>query len=332
MTSALRLKGLRAALGVGALSYLGGGLFVCWRLNRFPARMRKQFTMSPWELQVSAETLRLRTRDGIELEAWFMPPAQRGAPLVVALHGYRGERSELLGIGSSLWRRGYGVLLLDFRGRGASGRQRISMGAWEVNDLLAALEWVRRTMPGAPVGLLGYSMGAAVALMEGGRHAEVRAIVADCAYSSQAGVVSYGVKRLTRLRGDFILPVAALFHRGYRRPAFEQVIPIAHAREWSGKALFFIGAERDQTVDPGDTRRLFEAAPEPKVLWMPRGASHCGAYFQDRERYCRLVGQFFENYLGAPGAEPAVPRSGGQDASAHATAAAGPAAGGTLTR
>jgi alpha-beta hydrolase superfamily lysophospholipase len=223
------------------------------------------------------------------------------------LHGYRGDRSEVLGISSYLWRRGFGVVVPDFRGRGSSQPGPISMGAWEVHDLAAVLEWIAETHPGVPVGIVGYSMGASVALMEAGRHANVKAIVADCAYATQAGVLSYGVQRLTRLRGDFILPAAALFHRGYGRPGFGRVEPIAHAASWRGKALFFIGAEADQTVSPDDSWKLFEAASEPKALWMAKGASHCGAYFQDRPRYCRLVAQFFEHFLRerGPNAEPA---------------------------
>lgn len=316
------LKRVGVVLGVSAFSYLCAGLFVSWRVNRFPPYLRRALTFSPWELQVPAETLRLTARDGAELEAWFLPPEDRGAPVIVALHGYRGNRSDVLGVSSSLWRRGYGVLLPDFRGRGGSRRHHISMGAWEVQDLAAALDWLRGSRPEVPVGVLGYSMGAAVALMEAGRHQQVGAIVADCAYATQAGVLSYGVQRLIRMRGDFILPAAALFHRGARRPGFGRVTPIAHAPEWAGKALFFIGATEDATVSPGDTRRLFEAAPEPKLLWMARGAPHCGAYFQDRERYCRLVGQFFDHYLReeasatAAGAVPdaAAIRASGMDA------------------
>jgi pimeloyl-ACP methyl ester carboxylesterase len=296
---ALALKGAGAALGIGALSYLFGGLFVSWRMNRFPAAMRTRLAMSPWELQVPAESLRLTTRDGVEIGAWHMPAADPAAPVIVALHGYRGDRSEVLGISSYLWRHGYTVMMPDFRGRGTSQPGPISMGAWEVHDLAAALNWIGDTHPEAAVGLVGYSMGAAVALMEGGRHPSVKAIVADCAYATQARVLSYGVQRLIRLRGDFILPAAALFHRGYRRPGFGAVTPIAHAAEWRGKALFFIGADKDRTVSPEDTRRLFEAAPEPKVLWMVKDAPHCGGYFQDRPRYCRLVEQFFGHYLRA---------------------------------
>jgi dipeptidyl aminopeptidase/acylaminoacyl peptidase len=292
------LKGAAVACALGTLTYLGGGLLISWWLNRFPPRMRRAFTFSPWELQLTAETVRFGTADGIELTGWFLPGVDPAAPVILALHGYRRERSEVLGISSYLWRRGYSVLLFDFRGRGGGERARISMGAYEARDLAGALAWVRSRRPEARVGIIGYSMGGAVALMEGGRHEQVKAIVADCAYATQAGVVSYGVQRLIRLRGDFMLPAAALFHRGARRPHFREVTPIAHADEWRGRALFFIGAGRDGMVAPEDARRLFEAAPEPKVLWMVQEAPHCGAYFENRERYCRLVGQFFENYLG----------------------------------
>jgi dipeptidyl aminopeptidase/acylaminoacyl peptidase len=306
-------RGAVAALKIGAAAYLSAGLFVSWRVNRFPSHLRKGFAFTPWELRVPFRAVRFRAADGVELGAWFLPAADPAAPVVVALHGYRGNRADVLGVGSSLWRRGYAVLLLDFRGRGSSERRRIGMGAWETKDLAAALEWLRTEVPGCAVGLLGYSMGGAVALMEGGRHPEVRAIAVDCAYASQADVLSYGIERLIRLRGDFLLPAAALFHRGWGQPHYRRVMPLAHAAEWRGRAVFFIGAEADQTVAPGDTRRLFEAAPTPKLLWIARGAPHCGAYFQDRDRYCRLVGQFFDHYLeaaagaavGGAGAPPA---------------------------
>jgi fermentation-respiration switch protein FrsA (DUF1100 family) len=43
--------------------------------------------------------------------------------------------------------------------------------------------------------------------------------------------------------------------------------------------------------------RLYEAAEEPKELWLLEGAGHCDAYFADREAYCRRVGVFLEAHL-----------------------------------
>jgi fermentation-respiration switch protein FrsA (DUF1100 family) len=43
--------------------------------------------------------------------------------------------------------------------------------------------------------------------------------------------------------------------------------------------------------------RLYEAAGEPKELWLLEGAGHCDAYFADREAYCERVAAFFEEHL-----------------------------------
>jgi hypothetical protein len=36
---------------------------------------------------------------------------------------------------------------------------------------------------------------------------------------------------------------------------------------------------------------------EPKSMWCLEEASHCDAYFSDRQAYCEKVGSFFEEHL-----------------------------------
>jgi len=42
---------------------------------------------------------------------------------------------------------------------------------------------------------------------------------------------------------------------------------------------------------------LYEAAREPKELWLVEEAGHCDAYFLDRKTYCERVANFFEEHL-----------------------------------
>ena len=42
---------------------------------------------------------------------------------------------------------------------------------------------------------------------------------------------------------------------------------------------------------------LFDAAQEPKELWLLPGVRHCGAYFADRPTYCTRVATFFDRWL-----------------------------------
>ena len=56
-------------------------------------------------------------------------------------------------------------------------------------------------------------------------------------------------------------------------------------------------------TSPRDTRALYEAAEEPKELWMTPGVEHCGTYFHDRPYYCNRVAAFFYRALSKAGDE-----------------------------
>ena len=69
-----------------------------------------------------AQDLTLRTPDGLELTAWFVPAA-RAADLgmaVLVAPGNGGNRSDRAGLASQLSRGGLAVLLLDYRGYGGN--------------------------------------------------------------------------------------------------------------------------------------------------------------------------------------------------------------------
>jgi len=294
------------AVLLAAGTWLSFGWLGAWRLNRTPSsRISPEFTFTPWELDVAHETVRFETADGIGLHGWFLPrPDERRA--VVAMHGYRGEKSDVLGISSMLWRAGFNVLLFDFRGRGRSDPAPISMGLWELDDLSTALDWISRRIPGGAIGLFGFSMGAAVALM-GGADARVRAIVADSAFPSQRAVLEHVAARDVRralggwLDGRRFLPGVERWHRRRGKPPFDAIRPIDSLPALAGTPLLFVHGTRDGWIPLELADRLYAAAPEPRERWIVEGAYHCGAYFVDREAYIRRVGGFLARSLdGAP--------------------------------
>jgi dipeptidyl aminopeptidase/acylaminoacyl peptidase len=270
-----------------------------WRLNRHAPRFEDSM-FSPFEMSVDAEDVELTTRDGVTLRGWFLhrPATPR---VIVALHGYRGNKTHLLGISSNLWRMGFNVLLFDFRGRGASDPAAISMGLWEVEDLAAALDWVGARVPGASVGILGFSMGAVVALLSA--DPRVRAIVADSAFPDQRAVLENAAERDAhrylrgRIGGHHFLPVMEWWHRRWGKPAFDAIAPERVVGRLAGTPLLFIHGTADRWVPLAQAERLFAAAPQPKDTWIVKGAAHCGAYFADRLAYSARVAAFFDRHL-----------------------------------
>jgi fermentation-respiration switch protein FrsA (DUF1100 family) len=289
-----------------ALIWLAIGWLGHWRLNRRTDSNRPpDFTFTPWETDVAHETVAFTTRDGVALHGWFLRHEDE-RPVVVVMHGYRGEKSDVLGMSTALWRAGFDVLLFDFRGRGRSAPAPFTMGLWEAADLAAALDWIGERVRAPRVGLLGFSMGGVVALL-GGADPRVKAIVADSAFPSQRAVLLHAAERDARrflrgwVPGRAFLPAMEWWHRRSGKPAFDAIAPVDRLADLAGTPLLFIHGERDHWIPPEMARRLVEAAPEPREAWFVDKALHCGAYFVDRKQYCERVARFFELHLGDAG-------------------------------
>ena len=88
------------------------------------------------------------TADGVRLSAWYIPPRD-GAALVV-LPGSGSTRTAVLGQAAVLARHGYGALLVDTRGHGPSGGHTMDFGWWGDRDLAAAVSFLDRQPASTP--------------------------------------------------------------------------------------------------------------------------------------------------------------------------------------
>ncbi len=255
--------------------------------------------MTPFETGAEYEEVTFRPRRGDHLLRgwWFPRPESRRA--VIGCPGYRGTKSDLIGIATTLWRVGFNVLLFDYHGHGTGRGAPVTLAYREMEDFFGALDYVLERVPDARVGVLGYSMGAAVAIMGAARRPEVRAVIADSPFASHAGIVRYRVRQVLRVSGepfatvaDHLLPHIA----GYRG---SDVMPLRDVASISPRPLLIIHGTADTAIPYEHARQIYEAAGEPKELWLAEGAEHCGAYFLDRLAYCHRIIEFFEHALSA---------------------------------
>jgi len=302
----------RLLIGGGAtlLGTLGGAFSVAYYMVRQLTRpvrptLRDTYTFTPFEFGVPFELVTFAPAQGAhQVRGWFLA-REESQRVIVLCPGYRGHAADLLGIGMYLWREGNNVLLFDYHGHGAGWGVPVTLGFREVNDFLGALDYVQQRVPGAIIGVLGYSMGAAVAIMGAARRPEVRAVIADSPFATHWGVVEYNFKRVAPLPATpFLLVADRLMARraGYR---FREVEPLRDVVKIAPRPLLLIHGLADKIISPQDSQRIYAAAREPKELWLVDGMDHCGAYFKDRGAYCQRIGAFFADHLCAEAeAEP----------------------------
>jgi uncharacterized protein len=207
-----------------------------------------------------AEEVSFTTEDGLRLGGWFVParsspdPSGRG-PAVLVCNGNAGNRSLRAPLAAALARAGLAVLLFDYRGYGGNPGRPTEPGL--AADARAAADYLAARPEVDPARLVwfGESIGAAVAL----RLALERPPAALVLRSPFASLAEVG-----RLHYPW-LPVSMLLADRY------DAAGLAGRLE---APLLVVAGERDRIVPASHSRRLFDAAPQPKRFVLLAGADH----------------------------------------------------------
>jgi len=141
-------------------------------------------SLTPKDLQLDYEKVRFKTSDGLTLKGWFIPSQKATKKTVILLHGYPADKGDILPAISFL-QKDYNLFLFDFRYLGESEGSYSTAGANEVQDLLAAIQFLKAKGI-KDVGVWGFSMGGAVALMGIKKAPEIKAVIAEASYASLA--------------------------------------------------------------------------------------------------------------------------------------------------
>ncbi len=238
------------------------------------------------------EALTLKTVDGFELAGWYLP-AQNGAAIIL-LHGYGGNRLEVLGRAELLARHGYGVLLYDERGSGESGGSR-TFGWLDTQDVSLALDTLKNKPEIDPkrIGILGFSIGGQIALRAASQFDQISAVVAE-----EPGFARISdVPDLPTLAGRYYV---ASYWLGERWLSLRTGVPIpagvsADLPRIAPRPILFIATGQDY----GRTlvRHFFDRASEPKAWWEVPEAMHGGSPSARPDEYERVIVEFFDRAL-----------------------------------
>ena len=306
----------RLLIAVASLSLLAAGrlLGVAWqqadKLLTNPLATRRLPQRSPADFGLPYREISLLSADGLRLVAWYVPG--RNGALVIAQHGYKSQRGEMLQQAAILARHGYGVLLPALRSHDRSEGELITFGLKEVDDLEA---WFRygQHLPGVAadrVGLLGNSLGGVLAIELAARNPSVKAVVAHSAFSSLTDTIDISVTHYTGLRP---FPFASLI-RFWAEQRLGMSIAAVDAKRWIGRIsprpVLILQGGADSNIAVNSGALLYAAAGEPKTLWYEPALGHV-AFDQDLPAvYERRVVAFFDCYLATGNTNPACQQAG----------------------
>ena len=258
-------------------------------------------------LDGDARKVKIPVGTGDALDGWLLPGNREA--LLVIFHGYARDHTRAWRYAQFLREDGWTILTVDFRSSRSRNRKPTTVGAWEIEDARAVLDWIasRPEFAGRPVGLFGESLGGSVALVAASERRAVRAVCVDCAFANGRRALEDASRRRVHLPPWPTAPLARAVGRTFTRRDPYALDAEAAARSLAGRPLFFIAAEDDDRFSPAQSRDLWKAAGSPPgALWvLGRDVGHNEAWLRHRGEYERRVGEFFRRSLASAGAGPA---------------------------
>ncbi len=233
-----------------------------------------------------------KAADGLTIRGWYFPSKNRAA--VIVQHGNNANRGAMLAEIAVLVRHGYGVLAFDWRGQGQSDGDLVSFGEYEVRDLRAGVGWLNQRPDVDPqrIGGLGMSLGAATLALGAAEDTRIKAVVLEASFTTLGEVANYRTKSL-----PLVGPMAIWIGQQQAGVSAAAVRPIDAVCKISPRPVLLIYGALDDYIPPGSADQMFQAACNPKELWIVPGAGHGGYAQAAPGEYERRLVEFFGRNL-----------------------------------
>jgi dipeptidyl aminopeptidase/acylaminoacyl peptidase len=292
------------ATGVGsaiALSSLGAAYFIGKELVRPTRKYNRTSELENFvpDIRYSLESHSFESYDGCGLSAILLRPESGNGKIILVCHGVRHDKRSGVRFVQYLLKAGYTLMLMDFRNHGESGGEITTYGYHEKEDLRCAVRYLRSQGLTGPIGVLGASMGASVALQAAAGFDDIQALVLDSPFASLEQITlerTIDITKLPKFAVYLPLQLACMWAKYIEHFPVSEVSPVNSARDLKCP-IFLIHGEADRKIGSHHSEQIFDNASGHKELWICKDAGHLGTYLKFPKEYETRVLNFFNQHL-----------------------------------
>jgi fermentation-respiration switch protein FrsA (DUF1100 family) len=233
---------------------------------------RDAYVLPNDDAAATRELFTVTTRDGVRLHGLWLPAALRTpcTPAVLYCQGQSGDLQDHYGQLMAIRNLGYDVLTFDHRGNGMSEGKTTEEEHTYLDAEAAAAE-LRRRAPAGPIVYYGESLGGAVC-PELALRARPDRLHLDCTFASVDLLIRDGSQ--LPLSGSSITKVK-----------YDTISKIGRV----GVPVQLFHGAADDFIRPAHSVALYDAAADPKQLWLVPGADHGTDQIQLHPDYGRTM-------------------------------------------
>lgn len=254
-----------------------------------------------WLMQREMEHITIKSRDNLTLHSDYFKADSDSDTIAIAFHGYTGcGLKDCASIATYFLKKGIDCLVVDNRSHGNSEGKYIGFGILDRFDCLSWINYVNeRFGKNKKIVLYGVSMGGATVLMAAGFKElpdNVKAIIADCAFTSPYDVFSHIMKRDYHTPEFPVMNINNVMCRKKAGYGFKDYSTLDAVKNTKCPILFIHGKD-DDFVPTWMSEKNYEVCSSPKELLIVENAAHAASYYQDTALYEDKANKFLEKYV-----------------------------------
>ena len=276
--------------------------FEPWADSEQRISMRKDFNATPWQFN-SYETINFTSRDGINLEGWYVE-VNPSSPVVIFVHGgYENGKCkpEILLSASYLSKNNINVFMIDLRNHGHSEvvSDYFYLGQKEYLDVLGAYDWLVEDKSYNPqsigiVSISTYALASTLAFDE----SEIGAMWLDSPIIDFPLLVGNELERLGFPR--MLASPAITMGERLVGVNIDDKVPLEVASRAGDRPMYLVHGDSDVRISNEHSKKFYNKAVEAEAnvtLWLVEDSAHVDALWEYSSEYESRIVTFFTDSL-----------------------------------
>jgi len=276
--------------------------FEPWADSEQRISMRKDFNATPWQFD-SYETINFTSRDGINLEGWYVE-VNSSSPVVIFVHGgYENGKCkpEILLSASYLSKNNINVFMIDLRNHGHSEvvSDYFYLGQKEYLDVLGAYDWLVEDKSYNPqsigiVSISTYALASTLAFDE----SEIGAMWLDSPIIDFPLLVGNELERLGFPR--MLASPAITMGERLVGVNIDDKVPLEVASRAGDRPMYLVHGDNDVRISNEHSKKFYDKAVEAEAnvtLWLVEDSAHVDALWEYSSEYESRIVTFFTDSL-----------------------------------
>ena len=276
--------------------------FEPWADSEQRISMRKDFNATSWQFD-SYETINFTSRDGINLEGWYVE-VNSSSPVVIFVHGgYENGKCkpEILLSASYLSKNNINVFMIDLRNHGHSEvvSDYFYLGQKEYLDVLGAYDWLVEDKSYNPqsigiVSISTYALASTLAFDE----SEIGAMWLDSPIIDFPLLVGNELERLGFPR--MLASPAITMGERLVGVNIDDKVPLEVASRAGDRPMYLVHGDSDVRISNEHSKKFYNKAVEAEAnvtLWLVEDSAHVDALWEYSQEYESRLVNFFSNSL-----------------------------------